>query len=80
MQGAELADMALQNIPVMVTMHVVWSLWAFSFSHVALAPAFDLSLLLQPTVVPVATFMASAESAAELVARVTQVRACMSSQ
>lgn len=73
MQGAELADMALQNIPLMITMHLAWSLWAFSFSHIALAPPVDMSFLLQYTVVPVATFISSSESTNLLVTRVTEV-------
>jgi hypothetical protein len=75
MQGAELADMALQNIPLMIVMHLMWSLWAFSFSHIGRPPPVDVSLLLKDTVVPVATFLSSLESANELVARISQARA-----
>ena len=59
----------------MLSMHLVWSLWAFSFSHVALPPALDLGALLRRTVAPVATVLTSAASANDLVERVTQVRA-----
>jgi hypothetical protein len=74
LQGAELADMALRNIPPMIAMHLMWSLWAFSFSHIERPPVIDLSFLLKETVFPVAKFLASTESATELVARIAQAR------
>jgi hypothetical protein len=72
-QSAALADMAVENIPLMILMHLCWSLWAYSFSHVAVPPLFDLSFVLQYTVVPVTKVLGLSDGVDTIVTRVTQV-------
>jgi hypothetical protein len=57
----------------MILMHLCWSLWAYSFSHVAVPPLFDLSFVLQYTVVPVTKVLGLSDGVDTIVTRVTQV-------
>lgn len=58
----------------MVVLHLLWSLWAFSFSYVSQPPFVNLAPLLDLTVLPAGTFLSNRESTAAVIARVTQVR------
>ena len=74
-QSTDVGDMAVRNLRIIVLLHLLWTLWAFSFTYVqgSLTAA---KLFVETIIAPAAALVLDDADAAALADRVTQVRHC----